>query len=188
MQSRRTFLSTVVAGSLAVRATAAPTIVRSARSGPWSSPSTWENKQIPQPGATVHILAGHDVLYDQKSDKAIRMVHILGNLTFARDRDTQLDVGLLKIGGDSTEDGFNCTMHHADPQPTLEVGTPDDPIPTSRTARIRLVYFEGTDKESMPSLMCCGGRMDFHGAPLSRTWLKLGAPAAKGATEIALAE
>ena len=30
--------------------------------------------------------------------------------------------------------------------------------------------------------------MDFHGAPLSRTWVKLGATAKKGATEVTLAE
>jgi G8 domain len=137
----------------------------------------------------IEILPGHTVVYDQQSDQAMRMIHVSGTLTFARDRDTRLDVGLLKIGGDSTEDGFNCSMQdHSGARPALEVGTPDDPIPASHTAQIRLVYFEGLDKESFPSLMCCGGRMDFHGAPLSRTWLKIGAPASKGDTEITLAE
>src|SRR5258707_12587064 len=42
--------------------------------------------------------------------------------------------------------------------------------------------------DSFPSLMCCGGRMEFHGAPLTRTWLKLGAPAKAGDTQITLAE
>ena len=89
------------------------------------------------------------------------MIHISGKLTFARDRDTRLNVGLLKIGGDSTEDGFNRTLHeHQGAQPALEVGTPDDPIPATHTAQIRLVYFEGSDKESLPSIVCCDGRMD----------------------------
>src|SRR6185503_12192884 len=39
-----------------------------------------------------------------------------------------------------------------------------------------------------PAIVCCGGRMDFHGAPLNRTWLKLGAPAKKGDTVVALEE
>src|SRR5439155_10321866 len=34
----------------------------------------------------------------------------------------------------------------------------------------------------------CGGRMDFHGAPLSRTWIKLGATAKKGDAAVTLAE
>ena len=42
------------------------------------------------------------------------------------------------------------------------------------------------DKESCPAIVCCGGRMDFHGAPLSRTWVKLGATAKKGDTTVTL--
>ncbi|MEO8026909.1 MAG: G8 domain-containing protein [Bryobacteraceae bacterium] len=188
MFNRRTFLSTLAAGSLTVKARAGVDLIRSARSGPWSAASTWENNRVPGQGATVQILSGHAVLYDQISAYPVRMVHVLGNLKFAGDRDTMLDVGLLKIGGDSSEDGFNCTMNHSGPRPVLEVGSPENPISASRTARIRLVYFDGADKESLPSIVCCGGRMDFHGAPLSRTWLKLGAPASKGDTEITLAE
>src|SRR5207302_1153127 len=38
------------------------------------------------------------------------------------------------------------------------------------------------------AIVCCGGRMDFHGAPLNRTWVKLGATARAGATAVTLAE
>jgi hypothetical protein len=44
------------------------------------------------------------------------------------------------------------------------------------------------DRESCPAVVCCGGRMDFHGAPLSRTWVKLGATAKKGEAAVVLAE
>jgi hypothetical protein len=44
------------------------------------------------------------------------------------------------------------------------------------------------DKESCPAIVCCGGRMDFHGSPLSRTWVKLGATAKAGSAEVTLAE
>ena len=44
------------------------------------------------------------------------------------------------------------------------------------------------DKQSCPAIVCCGGRMDFHGAPLSRSWVKLGAAAKKGDAVITLAE
>jgi hypothetical protein len=137
----------------------------------------------------VEILAGHTVIYDRQSDDPIRMIHIAGTLAFARDRSTCLNVGLIKVGDDSTEDGFNCVhQNHAGPRPALEVGTAADPIPAAYTAQIRLKYFEGLDKDSFPSIVCCGGRMEFHGAPLNRTWLKIGAPANKGDTHITLSE
>ena len=62
------------------------------------------------------------------------------------------------------------------------------PVAANATALIRLTYVPGMNKESCPAIVCCGGRMDFHGAPLSRTWVKLGARATKGATEVTLAE
>ena len=43
-------------------------------------------------------------------------------------------------------------------------------------------------KESCPAIVCCGGRMDFHGAAMNRTWVKLGATAAKGSRNVTLAE
>ena len=49
-------------------------------------------------------------------------------------------------------------------------------LPPGITATIRLVYFPGTDKDDLPAVVDCGGRMDLHGAPLSRTWVKLGQP------------
>ncbi len=53
---------------------------------------------------------------------------------------------------------------------------------------IRLHYIEGMDKQSCPAIVCCGGRMDFHGAPLSRTWVKLGDSAKKGDSAVTLGE
>src|SRR5260370_39405862 len=189
MSTRRPFLSALAAGPVFLRAGSATTNVTSARSGLWSAPSTWENGRVAVSGSKVEILPGHTIIYDQQSDDAIRMIHIAGTLRFARDRNTRLNVGLIKIGGDSSEDGFNCVNHdHAGPRPALEVGTSVDPIPASHTAQIRLKYFDGLDKDSFPSIVCCGGRMEFHGAQLSRTWLKLGAPAKAGDTQIVLAE
>ena len=122
-----------------------------------------------------------------KSDDVIRAINVAGTLAFARDRDTLLNAGLIKIeaSDDYSEEGFDCDAHVAEPdagqpRPTLEVGTPNEPIPAEHTAVIRLHYVEGLDKESCPAIVCCGGRMDFHGAPLSRTWVKLGATATKG--------
>ncbi|HZN34768.1 MAG TPA: hypothetical protein VFB80_13160, partial [Pirellulaceae bacterium] len=74
------------------------------------------------------------------------------------------------------------------PRATLEVGSTNDPIPAKHKAVIRLHFVEGHNPQSCPAIVCCGGRMDFHGAPLAHTWVKLGATAKKGATEIACEE
>lgn len=170
-------------------------MTRSARSGPWSAAATWEGGRVPGAFARVQVRQGHTVVYDVRSERPIRSIHVAGTLTFARDKDTRLDVGLIKIqsGEDASEDGFDCDAHlpgaSADgSRPALEVGTPGRPIGAEHTAVIRLVDFEGVDKGSWPAIVCCGGRMDFHGAPLSRTWVKLGGTARVGGTTIILAE
>lgn len=170
-------------------------LIRSAQSGAWSAAKTWEGGQIPGPGARVLIRTGHTVRYDVSSDKPLRLVHVAGTLTFATDRDTRMDVGLLKIqpGEDVSENGFDCDAHLPNPspgtpRPALLVGTSAAPIAAGHTALIRLTYQEGLAKESCPAIVCCGGRMDFHGAPLSRSWVKLGATAKTGDTTVTLAE
>jgi hypothetical protein len=87
-----------------------------------------------------------------------------------------------------SESGFACDFHDVNEAgepatspaghlPVLEVGTLDNPIPAEHTARLRLHYFQGMNKADAPAIVCCSARMDFHGAPLSRTWLDLGADA-----------
>jgi hypothetical protein len=177
------------------RPAAVPALVRSVRSGPWSAPTTWEGGKVPGAGARVQVRTGHTVLYDLKSDQVIRSVHVAGTLRFPPHRDTRLDVGLVKIqpGDDPSENGFDCDAHAMDlppgqPKPALEVGTADRPIEAGHTALIRLTYVDGLDRQSCPAIVCCGGRMDFHGAPLSRPWVKLGATAKKGDAAVTLSE
>jgi hypothetical protein len=172
-----------------------PGLIRSAQDGPWSAPATWEGGKVPAAGARVQVRAGHTVTYDVKSGVVIRSIHVAGTLRFPRDRNTRLDVGLIKIqpGEDPSEEGFNCEAHVTEipagqPRPALEVGTPDQPIDARHTALIRLAYVNGLDRQSCPAIVCCGGRMDLHGAPLSRTWVKLGATARKGDAVVTLAE
>ena len=170
---------------------------RSVQSGRWSDPNTWAGKHLPAAGDRVQIRTGHRVTYDVAPEFALRMVHVAGNLTFAQDRTTRLRVGLLKVqpGEDATEDGFACDMHSTPeesdpkaPRPVLEVGTTESPLPPRFSATLQLVYFPGMDKETLPAIINCGGRWDLHGAPLSRTWVKLGAHAKPGATQLTLAE
>src|SRR5262245_23498891 len=170
-------------------------LVRSARSGPWSTPATWEGGRVPAGGDKVQVRTGHTVLYDVRSDQVIRSLHITGTLTFAHNRDTRLEVGLIKVQpSDSTEeDGLDCESHLPAPDrsrtpPALLVGSPERPIDARPTALIRLHYVEGMDRQSCPAIVCCGGRMEFHGAPMNRTWTKFGATARKGDAGVTLAE
>src|SRR5262245_18854697 len=173
---------------------AAP-ILRTAKSGAWSAPATWEGGKIPSGNVRVLIREGHQVVYDLQATQPVRSLTISGVLSFAHDRDTRLDVGLVKIqpGEDCTEEGFACDAHGgppdaSKPRAALEVGTPDKPIQAGRTALIRLVPMDGLDRQSCPAIVCCGGRMDFHGASMDRTWVKLGATAKKGDNTVTLSE
>ena len=172
-------------------------VVRSARSGPWSAAATWDGGKVPSHGVKVQIRAGHAVTYDVEADDktVIRSVFVVGELKFATDKNTRLNVGLLKIeASDSTvEEGFDCDEHveplaPGKPRPALLVGTPEQPVAANARTLIRLTYVEGQDKKSCPAIVCCGGRMEFHGAPLTRTWVKLGATVAKGDKRVTLAE
>ena len=169
-------------------------LLRSAKSGPWSDKTTWEGSRIPAAGDRVQIRTGHRVVYDVSSAEVIRFVHIAGTLTFSPDRDTLLNVGLVLVqpGETASESGFDCDAHLSDddasPQPALEIGGPNAPIDAKHTATVRLHYVPGMDKESCPAIVCCGGRMDLHGASLSRTWVKLGTPAKAGDKRIELTE
>lgn len=172
-----------------------PPVIQSKQSGSWSAATTWERGEVPGAGARVFIREGHRVVYDVKSDAILRAINVAGTLSFAADKDTRLDVGLIKVqsGDEFSEDGFECDAHVKPSDPgkakaALEVGTAERPIESARTALIRLALVDGMNKESCPAIVCCGGRMDFHGAPLSRTWVKLGATAKVGETAVTLAE
>ena len=172
-----------------------PPLVRSAVSGRWSEPATWEGGKVPIAGQRVQIRIGHHVVFDTRTEGAIRSIHVAGTLRFDPDRDTRLDVGLIKIqaGDDPGESGFDCETHVTAPdprrpRPALEIGTPDQPIAPEHHAVIRLTAVPGLDPEECPAIVCCGGRWDVHGSPLDRTWVKLGASAAKGTTTVELAE
>lgn len=183
---------------------------RTAKGGAWSDAGTWENGRAPKAGDFVQVRPGHAVVYDIESKGAFRMVHVGGTLSFSREKSTLMEVGLLKVqaGEAAAEDGFVCAIHeeaakveHKSPtvpspwvektgrsSAALEVGTAERPMPAGTKAVIRLVYFEGTDKDNLPAIVDCGGRMDFHGAPMSRTWVKLAKPVKKGDAQVVLEE
>ncbi len=170
-------------------------LVRSTQSGPWSDKATWDLGRVPQRGDRVLIRPGHVVTYDVDSGEVIRLVQIAGTLDFARDRDTRLEVGLVTLvaSEEVTEEGFDCHVHLEPPapgsvRPALWIGHPGSPIAREFRAVVRLHYVEGMDKESCPAIVCCGGEMQLHGAPLQRTWTKLKRQADVGTTNVTLAE
>jgi hypothetical protein len=44
------------------------------------------------------------------------------------------------------------------------------------------------NRETCPAIICCGGQMDFHGAPLSHSWVKLKTTAKAGESSVSLAD
>lgn len=169
---------------------AEPPVIRSARSGAWSAPDSWDLGRVPRAGDRVVVRAGHTLTYDVASGAVIRLVEVAGTLHFARDRTTRLEAGLIVVTAseEPTEDGFDChaeaaPMRHAGadadnrPQPadavaapaerpSLLVGRPGAPIAAGSSATIRLHYVEGMDRASCPAIVSCGGRMEFHGEPM----------------------
>jgi G8 domain len=168
---------------------------RTAQSGKWSDARTWEGARRPRAADFVQVRTGHVVTYDVNSSDALRMLHIAGTLMFSREVSTLFEVGLIKVepGETTTEDGFNCHDDAPAPPagaalPVLEIGTLASPIPAGVKATIRLRQFKGTNPETLPAIIACGGRWDVHGAPMPRTWLKLAAPAKVGDATVTVAQ
>ncbi len=171
---------------------------QSVRSGKWSEAATWNPARVPGQGDRVLVSRGTTVEYDVKQQAVMRLLQIVGTLDFARDRDTELNVGILTIQhtDECSEHGFACefegTMEgpttSSEVWPSLIVGTPEQPIPAEFSARIRLHFFEGMNPKDAPAIACCSGRMELHGSPLSCSWVKLGADAAVGENRVTLSE
>jgi hypothetical protein len=175
--------------------------VRSVRSGRWSDAKSWQPARVPRAGDKVLIGRETRIEYDANSEAVIRMVQVVGTLSFSRTKDTLLNVGILKVQNSSvcSETGFACDFADVSPAgepfikppgtlPALEIGTADRPIPAGVTARVRLHYFKDMDRNDAPALAACSARMDIHGAPMSRTWVDLGKSAAPGDVTVVLSE
>ncbi len=187
--------------TLLAKESAAPTALVSSgselmtvKSGKWSDPNIWDAGRVPGEGDNVVVETGHTVVYNVASSENIRLVHVRGRLTFSREINTRLDVGMLIVSGAETVDvNGNCSNHagghqHGQTRPVLEVGTPLRPIPADVTAKINLIHFSDIDQNCSPGIISYGGRMDFHGAPMQHTWLKLENAANKGAKSLTVTD
>lgn len=171
--------------------------IRSTKSGDWSDANCWEPKRLPKSGDRVLVSRGTRIKYDLVSPEVIRLLQVVGRLEFSRSQNTELNVGVLKVQDSDTctESGFACDFAHVNPKgepnqaaqrqlPALIVGTRENPIPANVSARIRLHFLEGMDKQDAPAVACCSAQMEIHGSPLERTWVKLAANSQTGSDRI----
>jgi hypothetical protein len=175
--------------------------LRSVADGNWSEAKTWQPARVPAKGDRVLVSRGTTVRYDVASPDVIRMIQVVGTLDFARDRNTELNVALLKVQNSDTcsESGFACDFRGVNKagepgdapsggMPAMLIGTPQNPIPAEYSARIRLHYLPGMNKDDAPAIACCSARMEIHGSPLSRTWVKLASDVRPDDAKVVLAE
>lgn len=175
--------------------------IRSTKDGNWSDAAIWLPERVPGAGDRVLVSRGTTVTYNVASSTVLRLVQVVGTLRFARDRDTEMNVGILKVQNSDacSESGFACDFDGVnaagEPQgpregslPTLEIGTLDEPIPAPFTARVRLHFLDGQNRNDAPALVCCSARMELHGAAMNRTWVKLGETAKPGDQSVVLSE
>lgn len=191
--ARRLALLALLVLSVATSVHGEVTLVRSVGNGRWSDPATWEGCRLPEPGDRVQIRTGHSVVFDSRIEAPIRSIHIAGTLDFDPDRDTLLTVGLIKVqaGDDPSESGLDghgdaAGSHSELKRPSLLVGSARRPIAKGHTSVIRLAEVKGLDPEECPAIICLGGRMEFHGAEVGATWVKLGKAAAVGDSSVLL--
>ena len=172
--------------------------IQSVKNGKWSNAETWKPARVPGKDDRVLVTRGTHVEYDVASKEVVRLIQVVGTLRFALDRDTELNVGVLAVKHNEhcSEHGFACEFEGADifPKsaddewPSLLIGTAEQPIPAEYTARIRLHYLEGMDQKDAPAMACCSGRMEIHGTPLSRTWVKLSADVKPGDRSVQISQ
>ncbi len=172
--------------------------IRSVQGGKWTDARTWEPARVPKQGDRVLVSRGTVVTYDAHQEDVIRLVQIVGTLNFARDCDTELNVGLMTIQHEDacSENGFACDFEGSktgpttseDTWPSLIIGSISEPIPAQHSAKIRLHHLVGMNVDDSPAIACCSGRMEIHGSPMSRTWLKLSQDVAAGASQVTLSE
>lgn len=177
------------------------------RDGAWGDATTWRDGRLPKRGDRVLIAPGRSVVVTAKHTPVIKLIHVAGTLRFATDADTELNVCVIKVqpiaavatanagavGVDDVHEGDDHDRHHGHRsrpiEAALEIGRPGAPIASDRTAVVRLHLLDGMDPTEAPAIIARpGGRIDLCGAPLSRTWVELGATVETGDTTVRLAE
>ena len=124
-------------------------------SGPWTSPDTWKERRIPTQGSRVLIPAELQVEIATELQPALEWVRVNGELFFAADVNTALNVDTLVTA----------------PGSRLEIGTPQEPIRSDVRAEILFADLGPLDVRKDPMLLGRGailhGTTVVHGSPRS---------------------
>ncbi|MBB5517852.1 Ig-like domain-containing protein [Amphiplicatus metriothermophilus] len=143
------------------------------KSGSWFDPATWANGEIPGDGAKVVIPAGVTVSYDGESPASIFTIRVDGELDFATDRDTFLEVDTLVVA----------------PSGTLRIGTTENPVAPDVQAVISIADNGPIDVAWDPMLLSRGlishGAVEIHGAQKD-AFVRLAVDPMKGDTALVL--
>src|SRR5215472_8696311 len=71
--------------------------VTSVATGPWSDAKTWAGGKVPQSNDKVTVATGHTVTLDTATDTKLDCIQIDGNLRFATDRNTRVQLANLMV-------------------------------------------------------------------------------------------
>jgi hypothetical protein len=141
--------------------------------GSWFDPKTWANGEVPGEGAKVLIPQGVVVDYDGKSAASIFTVRVDGELDFATDVDTFMEVDTFVVS----------------PTGTLTIGTEGNPVDPSVSAVISFADNGPIDVAWDPMLLSRGlishGTVDIHGAE-KEAFLRVAVDPMKGDTKLTL--
>lgn len=141
--------------------------------GSWFDPNTWANHQVPGDGAKVLIPQGVVVDYDGKSQASLFTVRVDGELDFATDVDTFMEVDTFVVTGSGT----------------LTIGTEANPVDPNVSAVISFADNGPINVAWDPMLLSRGlishGTVDIHGAE-KETFLKVAVDPMKGDTTLTL--
>ena len=150
-----------------------PPLIRSVASGRWSDPASWEGGRVPGRGPACRCGPATSIIYDIETrpdslDPRRRHSAVRPRSRHAARRRADQDPGRRR----RRRVGFRLR------DASGQAGAGGSPGGLggrhSRTARsraitrrsIRLALVRGLDPEECPAIVCCGGRMDFHGAEL----------------------
>ncbi len=141
--------------------------------GSWFDPNTWAGGEVPGEDAKVVIPDGVKVEYDGESPVSLFTVRVDGELDFATDRDTFMEV-----------DTFVVT-----PGGKLTIGTADNPVAANVEAVIQFADNGPIDVSWDPQLLSRGllthGDVQIHGAE-KETFFKVDADPMAGDTSLTL--
>ncbi|EAW39234.1 G8 domain-containing protein [Lyngbya sp. PCC 8106] len=143
--------------------------------GSWFDANTWKNGQIPDNQANVVITDGVQVTYDGESEASLQTLRVDGQLDFATDKNTKMEVDTFVVSSEGT----------------LTIGTETNPIQANKTARIIIADNGAIDTNWDPQQLSRGiishGNVQIHGQEKD-SHLKLAQDAMTGDQELVLAE